>query len=180
MGYLKTHAVYVVIIAIGLLAFRSWLLEHDSRLAAEQTTKVAEAKVTDLQQQIVAVNAAAQKQVQVVVKQIEAVKSPAQAIAAIPTLTDAPLNSRPAVDSPTAVTVEAVPLAQELASCKITKIQSEACSENLTIETEIVAQKNIEILALSKKKGFWKTLVTTVKTVGVGIGVGVAIAVLVK
>lgn len=178
--YLKTHIVYVVVIAIGLIAFHSWLSEHDARLAADQTVKVSEARVADLQQQIAAVNAAAQKQVQVIVKQIEAVKTPAQAIAAIPTLTSAPLNSRPAVDSPTAVTVEAIPLAQELASCKVDRINLTACTANLQTETAIVAQKDVEIVALKKKPGFWKRLLATVKTLGIGIGVGVSLAALAK
>lgn len=178
MEYFKTHVAYIVIILIGLVAFHSWLTEHDARLASDQTVKVAEAKVADLQQQIVAVNAAAAKQVQVVVKQIEAVKTPAQAITAIPTLSDLPLNSRPAVDSPTAVSVEAIPLAQELAECRVVKIQSDACSTNLTNETAIVAQKDTVIASLQKKPSFWKRVTGTLKTVGIGAAIGATLVLL--
>lgn len=177
MTFLKTHLFYVILIVVGLLAFRGWLQEHDARLASDQTVKVAEAKVADLQQQIVAVNAAAAKQVQVVVKQIEAVKTPAQAITAIPTLSDLPLNSRPAVDSPTAVTVDAIPLAQELAECRVTKINLDACTANLGNETAIVTQKQLQIVAL-QKPSFWKRVTGTLKTVGIGAAIGATLVLL--
>lgn len=178
LEYLKkfalTHITYLVIIGIALIGFHSWQTEHDARLLASQQAKVAEATISGLQQQIVATNAAATKQVQVITKIVRDVQTPAQAVAAIPQLTDAPLNPAPA-PNPTQVSVDAIPLVQILAQAKQDSIELGACRSNETADQQIIAQKQTEIVALKKKPSFWHRVGGTLKIAGIGVGIGIAL-----
>jgi hypothetical protein len=165
--YLSTHVFYVVVIAVALLCGRAWLQEHDARVLAEQQIKQSEQQVEGLQKQIQVTDAAAQQQISTLRALTAKTKTPQQAIAAIPSLSDVPLNSRPGPTSSTVV-VDAVPLFQELAQCKQDAVELNACQSDYKAEVAIAAQKDDEIKTLKKKPRFWKRLVSTLKTALIG------------
>lgn len=177
--YLKkfalTHVAWLVIFAVAFVAFHSWQSEHDARLLADQQQKISEARVSDLQAQIAAVNAAAQKQIQVVTKVVHDVQTPTQAVAALPQISDVPLNARVATDSPTQVSVDALPLVQALGECKADAITLNACQTEVKADQQIIAEKQTEIVALKKPKSFWRRVSGTLKAVGVGVGIGLVL-----
>lgn len=165
--YAATHLFYIILIAGGGIAFHSWLAEHDARQAAQ-------AKVADLQTQIAAVSAQAAQKVQVVTKVIHDLgptPPPIQVVAAVPQLTDVPLNTRVVPDNSVDVQVAAEPLVQVLAQAKEDSINFKACQGVSTL-------KDQQIQALKKKPSFWHRAAGTAKAVGVGIGIGVVIAIL--
>lgn len=153
LPYLKTHVMYVVIIAGMLLAGHAWLQEHDARLQADQQVKLSESTIKTLQQQ------AAQK-VQVITKIVHDVKTPDQAVTAIPQLTDAPLNTRVAVDNPAQVSVDAVPLVTVLGQAKIDKTNLEACQSTLIEKDKVIK---------ASKPTFWGKVKGQIIPVAVGI-----------
>lgn len=194
-AYLKTHLVYLIIIAIGLLAFHSWLREHDDKLAALQQEKISETKIADLQRsntqlaaQTAASDAKAAQMVDALKTAVAKVKTPEQAVAALPKvidLTQFPINARVIPNDPTNVTVAAIPLFQALTDCTETKIELAACSTartnantQLANDREIVNQKDDEIAALKQPKKFWSRMLGTAKAVGVGVGIGITICLL--
>lgn len=156
LAYLKTHLFYVIIIAIGLVAFRSWLQEHDARVLAEQTVKQSELKVSDLTTQIKLTSDAAASAQAALQKRVAEVRTPSQAIAAIPDVSTLPLNTRPAPGLPGGVIVDAVPLFQSLAQCKSDAIELTACRTNFSTQEKIIAEKDTQIKALTAKPRFWK------------------------
>lgn len=170
--FVMGHIMWIAIAAVSLFAVHAWIGEHDQRLLATQQQKISEAQVKDLQAQMVAVNAAAAQKVQVITKIIHDVQTPTQAVAAIPQLTDAPLNARVAPDNAAQVSVDAVVLVETLGQCKIDKTNLEACQANLKSETAITAQKDLEIKALKQPKSFFKRMTGAMKAVGIGIGIG--------
>lgn len=172
--FVLSHLVWVGIVATALVMGRSYLAERDARLLADAAVKTAQQNVKDLQSQIVAVNAAAAQKVQVVTKVVHDVQTTPQAIAAIPEVTSAPLNPQPA-PNPAQVSVDALPLVQALAQCKIDAVQLQACEDTSQKKDEIIKQQDTEIVALKKKPGFWKRVTGTLKVVGVGIGIGVVL-----
>jgi hypothetical protein len=188
--YLKTHIGYLIVIALGLVFFRSWLQEHDARLAEHQVRvqveaqmKADEQNVSDLKAQIATTNAQSQLEIAALQKLVQSVKTPAQAIAAIPDVSSLPLHSTPVSNDPTKVQVDAMALFTELESGKECRVQLDATTKNLTTETQIVAQREdqlkqqqVEITALRKKPAFWHRVGSTLKQVGIGIGIGVTIA----
>lgn len=164
--YFKFLAAGVGILVL-VLAGMSWLQEHDARLLAEQTVKEVGARVETLEQKVKDVDAAGKARSAAIKKQAARVTTAAQAIPAIPTVTDAPLNARPLPDAPSAVQVEAVPLFQELSRCKAQGVDLDTCSQKAALSQQIIAEKDTEIAALKHPKGFWKRFGTTAKTVGV-------------
>lgn len=171
-----SHAVWIAAIAVALVMGHSMLAEHDARLQADAQIKISESQVKDLQAQIVATNAAAAQKVQTVVKIVHDVATPIQAVAAIPQLTNVPLNARVSPDNPAQISVDAVAFIGLLGQAKTDAINLAACTDNLTNQTAITAAKQIEILALKKKPAFWKRVEGTAKAVGIGIGVGLLIS----
>lgn len=151
----KTHIFYIILIVMGFIAFRSWLVEHDTRLQAEGIVKQQEAKVADLQQQIVSVNAAATQKVQIVTKIVHDAQTPSQVVQAIPQLTTVPLNARVSPDNPAQVAVDALPLVQVLGQCRQDAIQLSACQQTSALKDEQLQAKDVEIKALKKKPSFW-------------------------
>lgn len=175
----KTHLTYIVIILIGLIAFRSWLAEHDARAASEMVVKAEQTQIADLQQQIQAINADTAQKVQVVTKVIHDLgptPTPAQVIAAVPQLTEVPLNTRAAPDNPVQVSVDALPFVNLLAQAKEDAINLKACTDTSAIKSQQLAAKDIEIAVLRKKPNFWHRVIGTAKAVGVGIGIGAILA----
>lgn len=174
--YVKTHLWYISLIAIGLIFIHSWQSEHDQRVLADATIKSANQSIATLQQQITTTNAKAASDQAALERALKPVRTPAQAVAAVPQLTDAPLNARTVANDPVDVTVAALPLIQVLGQAKETSIQLGACQSDLKNETAISAQKDTEIAALKKKPSFWHRITGTLKTVAVGIGIGLVAA----
>ena len=170
--FILTHFVWVVALAIAFVGVRAWISEHDQRIAAGAALKTAEANVTQLQAQIKAADAAAAQKVKVVTKIVHDVQTTPQAVAAIPQLTNSPLNARPAVDNPAQISVDAIPLIQVLGQAKTDAINLGACQADLKNETAIAAQKDTQIAALKKKPSFFKRVGSALKLVGIGIGIG--------
>ena len=197
--FFKTHWFWLVFITIGIIAFYSWLGEHDARLQADAQVKQSEDQVTVLRQQIQQntdqiatlqrsiddVNKAAQRKIDVIVKQQEQVKTPEQAIPAV-TQTNPELDARSLPDAFDRASVKALPLFTTLSQCRITDTKLDACTTNLASETEIAktndanyqqqikitAEKDKEISALKQPKSFWRRFGSTVKTVGISVGAG--------
>ena len=156
--YAKTHIFYIVIIAISVIAFRTWLSEHDARVKAEITVKEAETAIKTLQDHQAATDAAATQKVQVITKIVHDAATPTQVVAALPqvdTQIAAQLNARPLPEDPAAVAVNAAVLIQIVGDLKTSQIQLGACQSNLADEKNIVTEKDKEIAALKRKPGFW-------------------------
>jgi hypothetical protein len=175
-NYGKTHLFYIILIVMGVVSFRCWLSEHDARVLAEQTVKQSDARVKDLQQQITNTNTEAAQKVQTVVKIVHDAQTPSQVVAAIPSLTNVPLNARTLPDlGPTQVAVDAQPLVQVLGQCKQDSINLGACQANYNTCQQIVTQREEEIKELKKGPGFFHRVVGVAKAVGVGVGIGILI-----
>jgi hypothetical protein len=168
---IKTHLFYVVLIAVGIFGFHYWSLEHTQRILAEQTIKQSQATIQTLQQQITTTNAQAAQKVQVITKIVHDLgpaPTPAQVVAVVPQLTEMPLNARVAVDNPTQVSVDAVPLVSLLAQASTDHINLGACQVDLKAETAISAQKDIQIAALKRKKPLLKRIEHGLEIFGAG------------
>lgn len=178
LNYLKSraskHVLGIVVAAGVVLAGHSWLAEHDARMIAEQTVKAVQTNIDSLQKQSQIVQQAGQVQIAALAKQAAAVKTPAQAIQAIPTIADAPLNVRPAPGLPDAVTVDALPLFQELNACKQTAVGLGVCTTRMDLQTKIDADKDQQITALKQKPAFWKRTKTTAEVLAIGAALGYA------
>lgn len=171
--YAKTHVFYIILIVMGLVGFRAWLQEHDDKVLAQQAVKQSDARVKDLQQQIVDTNAVAAAKVQTVVKIVHDVATPSQAVQAVPQLTNVPLNIRTVPDNPNQVAVDAVPFVQLLGQCKTDAINLGACTQNYNSCQAIVKEREAEIVVLKKKPNFMHRVLGVAKAVGVGVGIGV-------
>lgn len=159
---IKTHAAYIALIAILLIFGHTWLKEHDARVSAENQIKQIQAamKVNDAQ---------AAAQVQTVVKIVHDVKTVPQVVAAIPQVTNVPLNARVSPDNPLQVSVDAIPLINELAQAKEDSISLKACQSDLASEKQIV-------VALKKKPKFWKRIERGFEEVGIAVAAGFILA----
>lgn len=184
MEYLRVHLGYIVLILIAAVAthlvFASWRAEHDARLVSEVKVHAAEDQVKSLEQQMQDRDAVAAQQISALRKQAASVKTPVQAIAAIPQVSNVPLNARVLPDNPQQVGVDAVPLFQELSSCKEQAVTLGACQANLKDTDAVVTQKNVEIAVLKKKPGFWKRLKSGAKKVGAGVAIGLVLRMALK
>lgn len=186
--YASTHLFYIVLIGISLVAFRSWMGEHDARLLAEQQAKASDAivkaseqKISDLKQEINDNDEKAARDIASLQKAIAAVKTPQQVVSELPNI--APSLPAPAVVQPDQSIAfpkdDVLPLFQELAQGKTCAVQLAQCQANYAAEQKIADQKdaqldakNKEITALKKPKGFWKRLGSTLKQVGIGVAIG--------
>lgn len=175
--FAATHIFYILLIAGGVFGFHEWNVEHTARIQAEASIKASEVIVANLQQQIIATNAAAAAKVTVITKIVHDVTTPTQAVIAIPQLTAVPLNARPAVDSPVQVSVDAIPLVAILGQAKIDKTNLDACTADLKAETAIVTQKDTEIVVLKKKPSFFARIKHDAKLIAIGAGIGTLLVV---
>lgn len=150
----------------------SWFREHDARILAEQTVKESQTRVVALEIQLQDIERAGKAQIADLRKRAKAVKTPEQAIAAIPEVSTLPLGVRPLPDAPSAVQVEALPLFQELSLCKQTAVGLGTCEAKAKLTEQIIGEKDAQIAALKHPKGFWKRFGTTLKDVGIGVAIG--------
>lgn len=161
-----------VVAALILLGGYCWLQEHDQRIRAEATIKESQAHIATLEQDKAAIQKTADAKVVIIQKQAAAVKTPAQAIIAIPDVSNVPLNVRPLPDMPTAVAVEAVPLFQELAACRISEAKLDGCTQLRAKDAEVVTEKDTQIKALKSRGSFWHRVVQTAEVLAIGAAVG--------
>jgi hypothetical protein len=168
--YIATHLFYIMLIGITLVGVKAWVSEHDARLLSDQAAKAAQVNIVSLQQQIDIERAQAAAAIAVIKAKAAQVKTPAQAIAAIPDVSALPLNARPAPDG--GVTVDAVPLFQELAQCKEDAVSLNSCTQQSTAKDQIITAKDAEIKALKKKPSFFHRVLAIAKAVGVGVAIG--------
>lgn len=179
MEYLRVHLGYIVLILIAAIAthviFATWRAEHDARLVSEVKVHAAEDQVKSLQQQMQDRDAATAQQISALRRQADAVKTPTQAIAAIPEVSNVPLNARVLPDNPMQVGVDAVPLFQELSACREQSVTLGACQANLKDTQSVVVQKDAEVVALKKKPGFWHRLGSGAKKLAIGVAVGLVL-----
>jgi hypothetical protein len=177
--WVLTHLVWIVGASVALVMGHSFIAEHDARILADAQVKTSERSVADLTKQIASTNTAAADKVRTVVKIVHDAQTPAQQIAAVPQLTDIPLNARSipplAASGPPQVAVDLAPLVEELGKCRESSVELAACQANLQAEASIVGQKQTEISALKKKPTFWARVSGIAKAVGIGIGIGILI-----
>ena len=169
-AWIRTHLFYIALIGMGLVFIHSYLSEHDARLLSDSAVKAAQAQVQTLQEQIASEQKQAAATVAAIQQKVVLVKTPAQAIAALPDVSTLPLNSRPAPDG--GVTVDALPLFQELSQCKIDAVNAASCSQQSVAKDQIITAQTAEIKALKKKPSLWHRVIGTAKAVGIGIGIG--------
>jgi hypothetical protein len=149
------------------------LREHDARILADQHVKESAARVVDLENQVKGKDAEMSSKLAALKKIRDAVKTPAQALAEIPKLTDVPLNVRPLPDSPSEVAVQAVPLFQDLAQCKDTSIRLSACTAKLALQSQITGEEKGQVTALKNRGGsFWQRFGRGAKVIGCAAGGG--------
>jgi hypothetical protein len=146
-------------------------------LTAEISIYQSAQTIDALKQQILDTNTKAAQQVQVIVKQVEAVKTPTQAVAAMPDVSSLPVAIRPLPNSQDFLLpqVDVVPLFQQLAEGKKCAIELSACETNFAAGKQIVDQKDSQIAALTKKPGFFHRVGTIMKQVGVGVVIGIVL-----
>lgn len=154
----KTHAGYVLVIALLLGFAHVWLSEHDARVVAENSIK-------QFQTQIKANDAQAAAAVTKVRTIVRTVRTPAQVVEAAPQLTDVPLNTRVSTDNPSQVSVDATSFIAVLGQAKEDSINLAACKSDLQSEVGINT-------ALKKKPKFFVRIKHVAEAVGIGIGIG--------
>jgi len=176
----KPHLFYWIVGGVCLFAFKSWIAEHDARLLADAEVKTAQSTIDQLHQQIAAEKVETQKQVQVIIKEVAAAKTPEQQIAEIPKLADMPLNPQPLPDAPSAVKVDLQPLLAQLSECKQDSIKLGACQQEIQYRDQIEVEQGKQVTALKKKPGFWARVGSTAKKVAIGVGVGAVTAVVIR
>jgi hypothetical protein len=174
--YAKTHLFYILLIAGALVGAHVWLQEHDARVKADDVIKQQQSVVALLQQQIVTNNTQAAAKVVTITKVVHAARTPAQVVQALPQITEVPLEARVAVDNPSQVSVDALPLVTLLGQAKVDAVNLAACTVDLKAETAIVVAKDSEIVALKKKPKFLRRVIGIAKAVGVGVGIGLLIS----
>ncbi len=173
--WILTHLVWIVLGASVLVGGRVWLTEHDQRMAADAAIKVSQANISNLQQQIKDRDAAAAQKTQTIVKIVHDLgpaPTTGQIVAAIPQLTDAPLNARTIPGDPVNISVAAMPLVTVLQQAAMDHVANSACQADLTAQKSISAQKDLEIAALKKKPSFLNRVKHVAEAVGVGITIG--------
>jgi hypothetical protein len=160
MNWKEWAAQHVKALAIaGALVFagRIYLQDHDARLKADETVKTAQATIDGLQKQAQAVQAVAARKVVILQKEAATVKTGPQALEHLPELDMPELRPEPMPD-PERVSVQVVPLYQDLNACKQCSIELEATKQALELQTAISKEKDTEITALKRKPSFLKRL----------------------
>lgn len=140
--------------------------------------------IASLQQQMQQRDQDAQRQIQQLSAQVSKVQTPAQAVAAIPSVTNIAPNS--STDGSVAFpAADAVPLFPQLADDKSCRIELQTCSGDLadqkqinttqaatvTDQTKQLALKDDEVKALKKPKSFWKRVGHDLKVAAIAVGV---------
>lgn len=176
-AFVLSHLAWFVIAGIAIFAFQAWLAQHDARLQAESQEKISEHVIDDLKAEMASRELQRQKDVQIVTKIVHDVKTPDQAVTAIPQLTNVPLNTRVIPGSPSEVAVAAQPLVELLGQCKIDATNLMACQKDLADETKIATELESEKQAWKKAAGhhsFFGKVWAGAQKVGL-LGIGIAL-----
>lgn len=171
--FVKPHLFYWIAAVALFVVFRSWIGEHDARLRADIGVKDAQVQIDALKQQIATRQVETEKEVQVIVKEVQAAKTPEQQIDLIPKLTDGIIQPMPVFDDPTHVKVELEPLVEQLGKCKEDAIKLGSCQQELADRLQIEMKQDSQVTLLKKQPGFWHRLASGSKKVAIGIAVGV-------
>ena len=174
-AWILSHMIWVVAVAVALVIGHVALTEHDQRMAGDAAIKVSQANIEQLQQQVKDRDAQLAQKVTVITKVVHDLgpaPTPGQIVAAIPSLTDAPLNARTIPGDPTNISVAAFPLIQVLQQAVIDHTANLTCQGDLTDQKAIVVQQNNEISALKKKTPFLARLKHGAELVGAGLMIG--------
>lgn len=163
-----------MLVSGGVFAFHEWLAEHDARLRADIGVKDAQVQIDALKQQISTRQVETEKQVQVVVKEVQAAKTPEQQLAEIPKLATQELKPEALPDAPSAVKVQLEPLVAELEQCKIDGVKLGSCQQELADRLSIEAQQDKQVDLLKKRPGFWHRLTADSKRLLIGGAIGAA------
>jgi hypothetical protein len=173
--FVLSHLIWIIAVAIALVGFHSWKLEHDDKLAIKQAEAVAEVQVKNLQQQIRDRDAESAQKVQTIVKVVHDVKTPEQAAQALPQVVTVPLPA-PVETQPNGSWLvpqaDVLPVFQQLADDKICREQLTTTTKDLVDTKAIVVARDTEIKTLKKPRGFWGHVKDTAKDVGIGVGIG--------
>jgi hypothetical protein len=177
--FILSHAIWVVAAVVAVIGWHAWIGEHDQRLAAEAAIKTSQAAIATLQQQIQQTDAQAAQKTQTIVKIVHDLgpaPTTGQIVAAVPQITDAPLNARVITNDPTNITVAAVPFLQFVQQAATDKVNLAACTSDLANEKAIGVQKDAQIAVLKKKPSFLHRVASVAKAVGIGIAIGALLA----
>ena len=171
----KHILLWLAMIAVALVGFKSWVREHDDKLAAKQAEAIAAVQVKNLQQQITDRDAVSAQKVQTIVKVVHDTTTPQQAVQHLPEVVTAPLPA-PVVAQPSGDYVvpkaDVLPIFQQLADDKICREELTTAQADLTDTKAIVVARDTEIKTLKKPRGFWGNVKTVAKDVGIGVGIG--------
>lgn len=180
----RIHVAYLLVFAVASggawVAVHSWIQEHDARLMAETQTKASQQVIASLQQQILTRDTQAQAKVAAIQRQQAAVKTPEQAVLAMPdvsnlpiAITKAPVGLDYVLPAP-----DVMPLYTALAEGKRCAIELDACQGNYADQLKINGQLQFQVDSWKKagKGTFWSRVWGITKSVGVGIVVGVVAA----
>ena len=173
--WLLTHLLWIVALGVGYAGFSQWKYEHDTNAAKAVQIAVAQNTITQLNAQIIANNTQAAQKVTTITKIVHDVTTPAQAVAAIPILTNIPLNARVIPGNAVDVEVAALPLVDLIGQYQIAQTNLSACQANITAEKAIVVQQAGEIATLKKKPPLKQRIVHALKVGGTIFGIGVVI-----
>lgn len=176
--WVLSHLVWIVAVSVGLIVGRAALQEHDQRVLADAQIKTDQVSIATLQKQIASNDAAAAQKVQTIVKIVHDVQTPAQAVPAIPQLTNVPLNARVLPDNPVQVGVDALHLIQVLGQAKQDAVNLAACQSDLKNQQQIDSKKDDEILQLRKKPSLLHRVKKSVEFAGICMGIGAALVAL--
>jgi hypothetical protein len=178
--FLISHIAWILVAVLSFFVFQSWKSEHDARLLAESETKVAQAQIVSLQQQITARDKQTAATVAPIIKVIHDTTTPAQAIQNLPLAVVSPLPA-PVVAQPGGGAFvpqpDLLPIFNQLADDKVCTVRLTTAQSDLADTQKIVAQQTDQIKTLKKKPNFFHRVVTVAKWVGIGIGIGVTVAV---
>ena len=152
----------------------AFLQEHDKRIRAEIAVQASADRIAVLQQDEAAIQQTTDAKVAGLQKKAAQVKTPAQAIAAMPNVSHLPLNARTLPEFPAQVAVDAVPLFQELAACRVTDAKLDGCTALRAKDAQIITEKDSQITALKAKGSVWKRAWNIAWPVAVSFGVGYA------
>lgn len=167
-----------ILLGVGVLVLSvvsvCWLRDHDARIRAEQHNRESDARIATLEQDKAAALQAGKEAKAALQKKAAEVKTPAQAIAAIPDMSDIPLSARPLPDMPTAVAVEALPLFQELNKCKQNAVDLGTCQLTYGAEQKENAELKGQVETLKKAQGggFFQRMKRCAVRGGIGAGAG--------
>jgi hypothetical protein len=155
--WVKQHVPALAIAGVLVFGGRFALMEHDARLKADAMAATAEANVKTLQSQQTAVTKQAETRVIVLQQKAAEVDTPAKAIAALPEAAPE-IEPVPLPAEPERVSVLSEPLYKDINQAAQTKVELEACADNLALQKQIDAEKDLEVKAEKKRPGFFHRL----------------------